>query len=168
MALDQVLEQLNCKIKAVLGGLNLLNKADEGKSLFSWALSCPQILRLLEEYEKKPNAGTTEHHSNYKQLQLDYKGDCLKSSWMCCLCPFLDSTPAETLHYAHNERPLPNNKVLVESVDAMLPFGQQQCLDHTYNRLVLCKTQLAPISKKQFHFTRQCRILNVVILEDND
>jgi hypothetical protein len=36
MALDQVLEQLNCKIKAVLGGLNLLNKADEGKSLFSW------------------------------------------------------------------------------------------------------------------------------------
>ena len=66
MALDQVLEQLNCKIKAVLGGLNLLNKDDEGKSLFSWALSCPQILRLLEEYEKKPNAGTTEHHSNYK------------------------------------------------------------------------------------------------------
>ena len=102
MALDQVLEQLNCKIKAVLGGLNLLNKDDEGKSLFSWALSCPQILRLLEEYEKKPNAGTTEHLSNYKQLQLDYKGDCLKfkSSWMCCLCPFLDSTPAETLYYA--------------------------------------------------------------------
>ena len=90
MALDQVLEQLNCKIKAVLGGLNLLNRYnDEGKCLLSWALSCPQILRLLEEYEKKPNAGTTEHHSNYKQLQLDYKWDCLKfkSSWMCCLCP---------------------------------------------------------------------------------
>ena len=67
MALDQVLEQLNCKIKAVLGGLNLLNRYnDEGKCLLSWALSCPQILRLLEEYEKKPNAGTTEHHSNYK------------------------------------------------------------------------------------------------------
>ena len=87
MALDQVLEQLNCKIKAVLGGLNLLNRDDEGKSLLSWALSCPEILRLLEEYEKKPNAGTTEHHSNNKQLQLDYKEDCLKfkSSWMCCL-----------------------------------------------------------------------------------
>ena len=101
IALDQVLEQLNCKIKAVLGGLNILNRDGEGKSLLSWALSCPprSILRLLEEYEKKPNAGTTEHHSNYKQLQLDYKGDCLKfkSSWMCCLCPFLDSTPAETL-----------------------------------------------------------------------
>ena len=71
MALDQVLEQLNYKIKAVLGGLNLLlNRYDEGKCLLSWALSCPQILRLLVEYEKKPNAGTTEHHSNYKQLQL--------------------------------------------------------------------------------------------------
>ena len=74
---------------AVLGGLNLLNRDDEGKSLLSWALSCPEIFRLLE---------ATEHHSNYKQLQLDYKGDCLKfkSSLMCCLCPFLDSTPAET------------------------------------------------------------------------
>ena len=70
---------------------------------------------------------------------------------MCCLCPFLDSTPAETLYYARNERPLPNNKVLVESVDAMLPFGQQQSLDHTYNRLVLCKTPItAPISKTSF------------------
>ena len=154
MALDQVLEQLNYKIKAVLGGLNLLlNRYDEGKCLLSWALSCPQILRLLEEYEKKPNAGTTEHHSNYKQLQLDSKGDCLKfkSSWMCCLCPFLDSTPAETLCYAHNGRPLPNNKVLVESVDAMLPLGQQQSLDYTHNRLVLCKTPItAPVSKNSF------------------
>ena len=138
---------------AVLGGLNLLNRDDEGKSLLSWALSCPEILRLLEKYEKKPNAGTTEHHSNYKQLQLDYKGDCLKfkSSWMCCLCPFLDSTPAETLCYAHNGRPLPNNKVLVESVDAMLPLGQQQSLDYTHNRLVLCKTPItAPNSKNSF------------------
>ena len=134
---------------AVLGGLNLLNRDDEGKSLLSWALSCPEILRLLEEYEKKPNAGTTEHHSNYKQLQLDYKGDCLKfkSSWMCCLCPFLDSTPAETLCYAHNGRPLPNinNKVLVESVDAMLPLGQQQSLDYTHNRLVLCNARVIQI-----------------------
>ena len=153
MALDQVLEQLNCKIKAVLGSLNLLNRDDEGKSLLSWALSCPEILRLLEEYEKKPNAGTTEHHSNYKQLQLDYKEDCLKfkSSWMCCLCPFLDSTPAETLCYAHNGRPLPNNKVLVESGDAMLPLGKQQSLDYTHNGLVLCKTPItAPISKNSF------------------
>ena len=110
-------------------------------------------MRLLEEYEKKPNAGTTEHHPNYKQLQLDYKEDCLKfkSSWMCCLCPFLDSTPVETLRYAHNGRPLPNNKVLVEPVDAMLPLGQQRSLDYTHNRPVLCKTPItAPISKNSF------------------
>ena len=72
---------------------------------------------------------------------------------MCCPSPFLDSTPAETstLCYAHNGRPLPNNKVLVESVDAMLPLGQQQSLDYTHNRLVLCKTPIkAPISKNSF------------------
>ena len=119
----------------------------------------PQILRLLEEYEKKPNAGTTEHHYNYKQLQLDYKGDILKfkSSWMCCLCPFLDSTPAETLCYADNGRPLPNNKVLVESVDDMLPLGQQQSLDYTHNRLVLCKTPImhSTYFKEQFHIYKE-------------
>ena len=74
-----------------------------------------------------------------------------KSSWMCCLCPFLDSTPAETLCYAHNGRPLPNNKALVESVDAMLPLGQQQSLDYNHNRFVLCKMPItAPISKNSF------------------
>ena len=52
--------------------------------------------------------------------------------------------------YAHNGRPLPNNKVLV-SVNAMLPLGQQQSLDYTNNRLVLCKTPItAPISKNSF------------------
>ena len=70
---------------------------------------------------------------------------------MCCLCPFLDSTLAETLCYAHNGRLLPNNKVLVESVDAMLPLGKQQSLDYTHNGLVLCKTPItAPISKNSF------------------
>ena len=42
MALDQVLEQLNCKIKAVLGGLNLLNRDDEG----NWKES-PQLGSVL-------------------------------------------------------------------------------------------------------------------------
>ena len=50
MALDQVLEQLNCKIKALLGGLNLLNRDDEGKSLLSWALSCKTLSRVLQPF----------------------------------------------------------------------------------------------------------------------
>ena len=33
----------------------------------------------------------------------------------------------------------------------MLPLGQQQSLDYTHNRLVLCKTPItAPISKNSF------------------
>ena len=36
-------------------------------------------------------------------------------------------------------------------MDAMLPLGQQQSLDYTHNRLVLCKTPItAPISKNSF------------------
>ena len=39
----------------------------------------------------------------------------------------------------------------MESVDAMLPLGQQQSLDYTHNRLVLCKTPItAPVSKNSF------------------
>ena len=41
--------------KPAVLGLNLLNRDDEGKSLLSWALSCPEILRLLEEAQCRNN-----------------------------------------------------------------------------------------------------------------
>ena len=80
MALDQVLEQLNCKIKAILGGLDFLNKDDDGKCLLNWSLATPEIIRILEQYEAEPDKEVvTENHNNYKKYQLDFKEDISRS-----------------------------------------------------------------------------------------
>ena len=73
MAVDQAHEQYNATIKSTSGGLELLNKDDDGQSILRAVVSLPEVIRIKEECEalteSKKTVKSEEHHESYSAFQ---------------------------------------------------------------------------------------------------
>ena len=79
MALDQVHEQNNGKIKGASGATHLLNRADVS-GLERWETCTPEIARIIESLEENIEVKTTEdldkpHHEDRSSFQRNFAGD---------------------------------------------------------------------------------------------
>ena len=82
MALDQVLEQNNEKIKGASGATQLLNRADVS-GLELWEMCAPEIASIIESLEENIEAKTTEdfdkpHHEDRSLFQSNFAGNVKK------------------------------------------------------------------------------------------
>ena len=82
MALDQVHEQNDEKVRGASGAMHLLNRADMS-GLERWETCTPEIARIMESLEENIEAKTTEdlckpHHEDKSAFQLNFAADIKK------------------------------------------------------------------------------------------
>lgn len=135
MGIDQAHEQANCKIKDVKGGLAFMNRSKE-ESMLKWALSCPELLRIIEECEVSDDK-EKKHHESSPSFQSNFVSDCRKvtSAIRDVFNPF-DSSAPKDLCYMNNGQPLLNGTFVNTDLRQMHTEGQQQYQQFVTERLV--------------------------------
>ena len=164
LAVDQAHEQNNAKVKALGGGLKLLNRDDDGDALLKWSVSGPEVSNLVEDYEVltgllQPGlVGEMDHHESYEAFQIRFLSDvnklfsCINNSFN----PFCDSSPL-SMTYLNNGETVGSHKELTKSLRTLEKRGQLLYETFVSERLIRCERPLSdPIKRNNFVVPSGC------------
>ena len=144
MALDQAYEQLNKDIKSLHGALG----TDIGDR---WNMACPEVLRLLSEYEncypeifgEKIDSDPTmlKHHSDHIGHQKSFLSDfrLLKSAIQERCDPFASHPSLVCLN---NRQQVPSSKIVSLFMKNLVADGKERYGEFVMDRLVTCRVPL--------------------------
>ena len=142
MALDQVHEQNNKVIKGVSGATSLLNRGDES-ALIRWALSGPELSKMLSDFEEQQTPETTDvqdHHECGKSFQTSFFNDVQKVVDNFAKNPF----ELQALTVISNTDTVFDDNVFY-NIKQLESVGATQLGKYVQDRLVTCKV---PITQK--------------------
>ena len=153
IAVDQAHEQHNAIIKSTSGGMELLNRDDDGKALLRTTVSLPELVRMKEEYEcltsTKTPESSKEHHEAYSAFQKCFYKDVqnLFDSFNPSFNPFIVQN-SPLLSYVNSADIMDNCIELDRSLRSMEFKGQQLYEEFVKQRIVECTVQITnPINK---------------------
>ena len=153
IAIDQAHEQHNAIIKSTSGGMELLNRDDDGKALLRTTVSLPELVRMREEYEcltsTKTPESSKEHHEAYSAFQKCFYKDVqnLFDSFNSSFNPFIVQN-SPLLSYVNSGDIMDNCIELDRSLRSMEFKGQQLYEEFVKQRIVECTVQITnPINK---------------------
>ena len=165
IGIDQALEQFNAKLKSVGGGLDLLNRADDGNSILRYVVSSPEVIRLTDEYESQQKTGCSsntigEHHECYVEFQKTFVKDVnkLTNSVEDSLNPYSNLIP-QNMVYLNTGKYMPDSKKLSSSMRSLYADGKKQYTEFVEERLRKCSIPLTmPIKRNNILRPSKCGV----------
>ena len=147
IGIDQALEQFNCDVKDVNGGLAFLSNAKK-ECLLKWGCYAPRLRAIVDDLErvcdpKRSPEVTRKHHEDYAAFQKRFFHECcrVKTTMVHIVNPF--AWKDKLLCYLDSGTVIPLAEDLDKAVRSITSLGKQQMREYIENCL---STRSIPIT----------------------